>query len=108
MIVAVAIVAIALVSFVTLVISSIDMEDHARKITEATLAADEKLKEIERLGFPDVGKTEGLVNEQEPDGFSYTVVVTETPISQVRQVDVQIFWEKKKRSVMITSYIAKQ
>jgi hypothetical protein len=107
-IVAVAIVAIALVSFVTLVISSIDMEDHARKITEATLAADEKLKEIERLGFPDVGKTEGLVNEQEPDGFSYTVVVTETPISQVRQVDVQIFWEKKKRSVMITSYIAKQ
>ena len=106
--VALAIASIALVSFITLVITSMELEDHARKVTDATLAADDKLKEVERTGFPDLGKTEGLIDEQDPDGFSYVMVVTETPIDQVRQVDVEVFWEKKKRSVTLTTYIAKQ
>jgi general secretion pathway protein I len=106
--VALAIASIALVSFITLVITSMDLEDHARKVTDATLAADDKLKEVERTGFPDVGKTEGLIDEQDPDGFSYVMVVTETSIDQVRQIDIEVFWEKKKRSVMLTTFIAKQ
>ncbi len=106
--VALAIASIALVSFITLVITSMDLEDHARKVTGATLAADDKLKEVERTGFPDVGKTEGLIDEQDPDGFSYVMVVTETPIDQVRQIDIEVFWEKKKRSVTLTTFIAKQ
>jgi general secretion pathway protein I len=106
--VALAIASIALVSFITLVITSMDLEDHARKVTDATLAADDKLKEVERTGFPDVGKTEGLIDEQDPDGFSYVMVVTETSIDQVRQIDIEVFWEKKKRSVTLTTFIAKQ
>jgi len=35
-------------------------------------------------------------------------VVTETSIDQVRQIDIEVFWEKKKRSVMLTTFIAKQ
>jgi len=105
--VAIAIAAIALVSFISLVITSMDLEDHARKITEATLAADEKLKEVERTGFPDVGKTEGLIDENDPDGFSYAMVVSETPIDGVRQVSVEVFWQNKKRSVSLDTYIAK-
>lgn len=106
--VALAIASIALVSFITLVITSMDLEDHARKVTDATLAADDKLKEVERTGFPDVGKTDGLINEQDPDGFSYVMVVTETSIDQVRQIDIEVFWENKKRSVTLTTFIAKQ
>ena len=68
--VAIAVASIALVSFITLVVSSMDLEDYARKITDATLAADDKLKEVELAGFPAVGKTEGLINEQDPAGFS--------------------------------------
>lgn len=105
--VALAIASIALVSFITLVITSMDLEDHARKITDATLVADEKLKEVERMGFPDVGKTEGLINEKDPNGFSYVMVVSETPIEQVRQIDIEVFWEKKRRSVTLTTYVAK-
>ncbi len=105
--VAIAIAAIALVSFITLVITSMNLEEHARKITDATLAADDKLKEVERTGFPDMGKAEGLIDEKDPDGFSYVMVVTETPIDQVRQIDIEVFWEKKKRSVTLTTYIAK-
>ena len=106
--VAIAIASIALVSFITLVITSMNLEDHARKVTDATLAADDKLKEVERTGFPDVGKTDGLIDEQDPDGFSYVMVVTETSIDQVRQIDIEVFWENKKRSVTLTTFIAKQ
>lgn len=107
-IVALAIAAIALASFVTLVISSMDMEDHARKITEATLIADDKLKEVERVGYPSTGRTEGLVNEQDPSGYTFTTVVTDTPIQGVRQVDVEIFWNNKRDSVQLTGFIAQQ
>ncbi len=106
--VALAVAAIALVSFVTLVITSMNLEDHARKMTEATLIADDKLKEIERTGYPEPGKSEGLVDEQNPSGFSYTLVVTETPIQGVREVDVEVFWDKKRSSVPMTTFIAKQ
>lgn len=105
--VAIAIAAIALVSFISLVITSMDLEDHARKMTDATLAADEKLKEVERTGFPDVGKTEGLIDENDPGGFYYVMVVGETPIDGVRQVTVEVFWQNKKRSVSLDTYIAK-
>jgi hypothetical protein len=106
--VAVAIASIALVSFVTLVITSLDMENHARKITEATIAADNKLKEIERLGYPEVGRTEGLIDEQDPSGYSYALVVTDTPIQNVRQIDIEVSWDKKRGSVELTTYIANQ
>lgn len=106
--VAIAIASIALVSFITLVITSMDLEDNARKVTEATLAADSKLKEAELAGFPEIGKTEGLVNEQDPSGFSYTLTVSEGPIEGVRRVDAEVFWQNKQRSVLLTTYIAKQ
>ncbi len=106
--IALAIAAIALVSFISLVVTSMDLEDHARKMTDATIAADEKLKEVERTGFPDLGKTEGLIDENDPNGFSYVMVVTETPIDGVRQIDVSVYWQNKKRSISLTTYIAKQ
>lgn len=106
--IAVAIAAIALTSFITLVIKSLDVEEHARKITEATLIAEDKLKEIERTGFPETGTTEGPIENSETPGYSYKLVVSETPIDQVRQVDLDILWEKKKRSVTLTAFIAKQ
>jgi hypothetical protein len=106
--VAVAIASIALVSFITLVTSSMDLEDNARKITEATLAADAKLKEAELAGFPEIGQVEGLVNEQDPSGFSYSLVVSEGPMAGLRRIDAEVFWQKKKRSVVLTTYVAKQ
>ena len=106
--VAVAIAAIALVSLITLVIASLDMEDQARRMTSATLIADGKLKEIERTGFPELSRVEGLVDENDPTGFSYRTVVTETPIEEVRQVEVEVFWDKKRRSINLVGYFARK
>lgn len=106
--VAVAIAAIALVSFIILVLASLEMEDQARKMTSATLIAEAKLKEMERTGFPLLAREEGIVDESDPMGFSYLTVVTETPLEGVRQVEVEVSWEKKKRSVSLIGYYAKK
>ncbi len=106
--VAVAIAAIALVSLITLVLASLDIEDHARRMTSATLIGEDKLKEIERTGYPEVSRAEGLVDESDPEGFSYRTVVTDTPIEDVRQVEVEVFWDKKRRSISLVGYFAKK
>ncbi|MGD0233859.1 MAG: type II secretion system minor pseudopilin GspI [Syntrophorhabdales bacterium] len=106
--VAMAIAAIALFSLYTLVVASLDMEEYARRMTSATLIADAKLKEIERTGYPELSRVEGLVDENDPTGFSYRTIVTETPIEDVRQVDVEVFWDKGRRSVTLTGYFAKK
>jgi general secretion pathway protein I len=105
--IAIAVASIALVAFISLVITSMDMEDHARKVTEATLIADDKLKEVERNGFPEVGKTEGLVDEERPEGFHYRLVVSETEIEQVRRIDIEVLWDKGKRSISLFSLMVK-
>ena len=106
--VAVAVAAIALISFISLVVHSLEMEDYSRKITEATLIADDRLKEIERTGYPEIGETEGLVDEDEPSGFSYRLTVKETPIEDVREVEIEVFWDNKKGTLRMTSLVAKR
>lgn len=106
--IAVAVASIALISFITLVITATDVEGHARKVTEATIIADDKLKEVERTGFPEIGRTEGQVEDEQHEGFTYTLTVSPTPIIQVRQVDVEVFWENGKRSVNLMTLIARE
>ena len=105
---AVAIAAIALVSLISLVVASLDVEDYARKMTSATLIAEGKLKEIERTGYPDVSQVEGLADDSDPTGFYYRTVVTEAPIADVRQAEVEVFWDKRRRSVSLVGYFAKK
>jgi len=106
--IAVAVAAIALVSLITLVISDLDIEEYARKMTSATLVAEAKLKEIERTGYPEVSQVEGLVDESDPSGFYQRIVVTEALIADVRQVDIEVLWDKRRRSVSIVGYFAKR
>lgn len=102
---AVAVASIALISFISLVLHSLEMEDYSRKITEATLIADDRLKEIERTGYPEIGEMEGLVDQDEPSGFSYRLTVKETPIEDVREVEVEVFWDNKKGSLRMVSLL---
>ena len=106
--VAVAISSIALFSFIGLVITSIEMEDYARKMTEAVLIGDDRLKEIERSGYPEPGQKEGLIDDEDPQGFSYRVAVTDTAIDGVRQVEYEVLWDNKKKSVNLVAFIAKR
>jgi general secretion pathway protein I len=106
--IAVAIVSIALFSFISLVVSALQMEDYGRRVTEAALIADNRMKEIERSGFPELGETEGLIDEKDPTGFTYRQIVSETPINDVRQVRLDILWNKNKDSVTLEAYILRR
>jgi general secretion pathway protein I len=103
--VALAVTSIALVSFISLVLTSLEMEDYARKMTEAMMVADERMKEIERTEVPEVGEREGLINEDDPTGFTYKETVTETIIENVRFVELEIYWDNRKRSVTLSAYM---
>jgi general secretion pathway protein I len=106
--IAVAIASVALVSLVSLVLTSLQMEDYSRMITEAMVIADNRMKEIERNDFPEISEKEGLIDEKDPTGFAYTQVVTDTPIENVRNVKLTIFWNKKRDSVSLEAYIVKK
>ena len=106
--IAVAIASIVLVSLVSLVLSSLDLEENARKVTEATMIADDRLKEIERGTLPDPGVIEGLIDEKDPTGYTFRQSVSESMIKNVYLIEVEIFWNKKRNSVTLSSYVLKK
>ena len=106
--IAVAIASIALVSLISLVLSSLDLEENARRVTEATMIADDKLKEIERGVLPDPGVIEGLIDEKDPTGYAFRQSVSESMIKNVYLIEVEVFWNKKRSSVTLSSYVLKK
>lgn len=106
--VAMAIASIALISLVSLVLTSLGMEEYARNMTEATMIADNTMKDIERRGLPEPGQTEGLVDENNPSGFFFKQNVSGTVIDDLRFVEIEIFWDKKKHSVALNAYMLKK
>lgn len=103
--VAVAITSIALVSLVSLVSNSLEMEEHARKLTEAVMLADDRMKEIERNELPEPGEIEGLINEDEPQGFAFREIVSDTIIDDVKLVEVIILWNNSNDYVTLSAYM---
>ncbi|MCX8022696.1 MAG: prepilin-type N-terminal cleavage/methylation domain-containing protein [Syntrophorhabdaceae bacterium] len=106
--VATAIASIVLVSFLTLVLSSLDLEENARRLTEATMIADDKLKEIERGELPDPGVVEGLIDEKDPNGYAFRRTISETMIENVYLIEYEILWNKKRNSVSLITYMLKK
>jgi general secretion pathway protein I len=107
-VIAVAIASIALVSLVSLVLSSLNLEENARRVTEATMIADDKLKEIERGILPDPGVTEGLIDEKDPAGYSFKQSVSESMIKNVYLIEMEVFWNRKRDSVSLSSFVLKK
>jgi general secretion pathway protein I len=107
-VVAVAIASIALVSIISLVSNSLTMEDYARRVTEASAIAENRLKEIELESFPETGQTEGLVDPDDPSGYFFRQIVKDSPIEDVRLIEMEIFWDNRRSSVLVASYLAKR
>jgi len=106
--VSVAIASIALVSLISLVVTSLGMEEYARKLTDATMIADDRMKDIERKELPEPGQIEGLINENDPSGYFFKQNISETIIDDVRLVEIEIFWDKKRYSVSLSAYMLKK
>ncbi len=106
--VAVAIAGIALVSFISLVSTGVKMEEHARRLTEATMIAEARLKEVEREPWPETGQVDGLVDPDDRNGYRYRKTVRESPIEDIRIVEMEVFWDERRSSVSLATYLGKR
>src|SRR5439155_12450029 len=97
--VAVAIVAIALVTFMGLHLHSLDDTIRAQDLTTAVLLAQGKLATMGE--FPDTGETQGKFEGPELERFQWATAVTERTLDAlsegaqtvtVRRLEVTVFW----------------
>ncbi len=107
--IALAIVAIALVTLLGLSNRSILVQDKIQKVTSATLLAQQLMSEQEL----NIGKS-GLNWEPQEDNFAepftafrWQISYQDTLISQVKQVTVQVLWgaAEKNEQVQLVSFL---
>lgn len=105
-VIALACASIALFSFVSLVFSSLKMEDYARGLMDATLIAEKMIKEIREGDFPEIGEEEGPVEGS--DGFYFRKHVSDTIVENIRQVNLEIQWDNNKHATEFIFYVRKK
>ena len=96
--VAVAIVAIALVTFMGLHLRSLDATIRAQDLTIAVLLAQGKMATMDE--FPDTGEAQGKFDGPELERFQWATAVTEQTLAaldggqpvRVRRLEVTVFW----------------
>ena len=96
--IAVAIVAIALVTFMGLHLRSLDATIRAQDLSTAVLLAQGKMATMDE--FPDTGEAQGKFDGPELERFQWATAVTEQTLAaldggqpvRVRRLEVTVFW----------------
>jgi len=106
--IALAIVAVALVTLLGLTTRSLTLNERVQRITQATLLAQQRLAEIE-TGAAQEPPGEAASGHFSPpfDGYRWRVNYVETPLAAVRQVTVAVIWgkEEKNEAVELSSFL---
>jgi len=106
--IALAIVAIALVTLLGLATRSLTLNERVQRITQATLLAQQRLAEIE-TGAAQEGVGEEASGRFAPpfDGYRWRIDYAETPLASVRQVTVAVIWgrEERNEAVELSSFL---
>jgi general secretion pathway protein I len=107
--IAMAIVAIALVTLMGMNVRSIEVNSRLQKITQATLLAQQRMSEIEVAsagGNPPAENEEGIF-EPPFDAYRWRVNYEETPLDFLRLITVTVAWGDEGRNEMVdlTSFV---
>ena len=104
--IALAIIAIVLITCVRAQNQSIRLHQLSRDMTIATILARQKMGEIELAGFPELGEEEGDFGDTFP-GFTWKTVVSMTPFEEARRTDLSVIWKEgtRERRVDVIAYI---
>ena len=97
--IALAIVAIALVTLLGLGNRSIDINGRLQHITRATLLAQQKMTEIETQGSG-VQEAEGPFDPPH-EIYRWRIALEETPLPSVRMVTVTVFWGEERHNDLV-------
>ena len=107
--IAMAIIATALVTLLSLSQRSIMVQDRIQKLTRATLLAQQLMNEQETSGQSSVSELSPKEDVfAEPfDDFRWEISYQDTMIGQVKQVTVRVIWGKteKNEDVQLVSFI---
>lgn len=105
--IAMAIIATALVTLLSLAQRSITLHDKVQHLTRATMLAQQLMNEEEIQGTSGDSSEREDVFEEPFDDFSWRISYQDTMISQVRQVTVTVIWGEEQRNdgVSLVSFI---
>ena len=101
--VALAVVAIAMITLMGLGNRSILVHDRLQKTTQATLLAQQRMTEIEvsaSSGTTDLGDDEGVFEEPFSQ-FNWRVTYEDTPLPVLQMVTVTVAWGAEERNEMV-------
>jgi len=101
--IAMGILATALVALLGLRNRDVQMQDHARQLTQATLLARDKLYEAGLKDGAELGHLEGGFGEDYPN-FAWQQQVDTFLIEQVRKVELAVTWGDSER-VVFTRFV---
>ena len=104
--IALAIIAIVLITCVRAQNQNIRLHQLSRDITIATILARQKMGEIELVGFPELGEDEGDFEDTFPR-FTWNTTVSMTPFEEARRIDLSVLWKEGtwERRVDVIAYI---
>lgn len=104
--IALAIIAIVLITCVRAQNQNIRLHQLSRDITIATILARQKMGEIEIAGFPELGENEGDFEDTFPR-FTWKTTVSMTPFEEARRIDLSVLWKEGtwERRVDVIAYI---
>jgi general secretion pathway protein I len=104
--IALAIIAIVLITCVRAQNQNIRLHQLSRDITIATILARQKMGEIELVGFPELGENEGDFEDTFPR-FTWKTAVSMTPFEEARRTDLSVIWKEgtRERRVDVIAYI---
>jgi general secretion pathway protein I len=105
--IALAIVAVAFVSLTMLFNTSLGITDYSRRMTKAVFLAQKLMTDIEfdhSIALGGAGETE---LEEEFEGYSYSVEVTESVIPFIQEVNLNVFFDSvlNRHSLTVTNYM---
>jgi general secretion pathway protein I len=107
--IALAIIAITMVTLLGLANRSISVNARVQKITQATLLAQQKMNEIEVAARDKTGgATEQNGTFESPfDGYRWEVAYRDTPLPSVKEVIVTVLWGERRKNEMVdlTSFL---
>lgn len=98
--IALAIVAISLVSLLALGNRSIEVNGRLQHLTRATLLAQGKMTEAELAGSGGLDASEGAF-EAPNDGYRWRVDYQDTPLATVEMVTVTVAWGDERKGEMV-------
>lgn len=81
----------------------LSLVERDREETVALLLARGKLEELEALPAETLAAREGTFAPERPD-VSWTLAVTPTAVTGLRQLTITVFWDDRKKSLYLDHY----